>query len=198
MPAFVLSRGPSVQVMDPNPDSGLGQGVFASGEESKERIRPAVESFFSEDLWRALEHGDRLSGFQAHEPGSSRRQPEPAHDRATRARFRVDPTGAESVFRSDSRIVVARRPHDRAPAAAPAVSALYDGRVLSQQCRAFDLSLLADAPGAALFGWSDLRRRLHVFKADRRRRRRLRCRNPHRACRIVPGGGQLQSAFGER
>jgi hypothetical protein len=28
-PAFVLSRGPSVQVTDPNPDSGLGQGVFA-------------------------------------------------------------------------------------------------------------------------------------------------------------------------
>jgi Carboxypeptidase regulatory-like domain/TonB dependent receptor len=28
-PAFVLSRGPSVQVMQPNPDSGLGQGVFA-------------------------------------------------------------------------------------------------------------------------------------------------------------------------
>jgi hypothetical protein len=28
-PAFVLSSGPSVQVTDPNPDSGLGQGVFA-------------------------------------------------------------------------------------------------------------------------------------------------------------------------
>jgi len=28
-PAFVLSVGPSVQVIDPNPDSGLGQGVFA-------------------------------------------------------------------------------------------------------------------------------------------------------------------------
>src|SRR4030095_16625222 len=27
--AFVLSRGPSVPVTDPNPDSGLGQGVFA-------------------------------------------------------------------------------------------------------------------------------------------------------------------------
>jgi hypothetical protein len=26
--AFVLSRGPAVQVTDPNPDSGLGQGVF--------------------------------------------------------------------------------------------------------------------------------------------------------------------------
>ena len=26
--AFVLSGGPSVQIMDPNPDSGLGQGVF--------------------------------------------------------------------------------------------------------------------------------------------------------------------------
>jgi hypothetical protein len=28
-PAFILSRGPSVQVTAPNPDSGLGQGVFA-------------------------------------------------------------------------------------------------------------------------------------------------------------------------
>ena len=28
-PAFILSRGPSVQVTEPNPDSGLGQGVFA-------------------------------------------------------------------------------------------------------------------------------------------------------------------------
>src|SRR5215467_3253177 len=27
-PAFILSRGPSVQVTEPNPDSGLGQGVF--------------------------------------------------------------------------------------------------------------------------------------------------------------------------
>jgi Carboxypeptidase regulatory-like domain len=28
-PAFILSRGPSVAVTDPNPDSGLGQGVFS-------------------------------------------------------------------------------------------------------------------------------------------------------------------------
>jgi hypothetical protein len=28
-PAFILSRGPSVQVTEPNPDSGLGQGVFS-------------------------------------------------------------------------------------------------------------------------------------------------------------------------
>jgi hypothetical protein len=28
-PAFILSNGPSVQVTEPNPDSGLGQGVFA-------------------------------------------------------------------------------------------------------------------------------------------------------------------------
>jgi hypothetical protein len=34
-PAFVLSRGPSVQVMDPNPDSGLGQGVFAVERDQK-------------------------------------------------------------------------------------------------------------------------------------------------------------------
>ena len=28
--AFVLSRGPSVEISDPNPDSGLGQGVFST------------------------------------------------------------------------------------------------------------------------------------------------------------------------
>ena len=28
--AFVLSRGPSVEIADPNPDSGLGQGVFST------------------------------------------------------------------------------------------------------------------------------------------------------------------------
>jgi len=34
-PAFVLSQGPSVQVGDPNPDSGLGQGVFAVERDQK-------------------------------------------------------------------------------------------------------------------------------------------------------------------
>ncbi|HET9216367.1 MAG TPA: TonB-dependent receptor, partial [Terriglobia bacterium] len=33
--AFVLSNGPSVQVMDPTPDSGLGQGVFAVERDKK-------------------------------------------------------------------------------------------------------------------------------------------------------------------
>jgi hypothetical protein len=34
-PAFVLSRGPSVQVQAPNPDSGLGQGVFGVNREQR-------------------------------------------------------------------------------------------------------------------------------------------------------------------
>jgi len=34
-PAFILSRGPSVQVTDPNPDSGLGQGVFSVERDQK-------------------------------------------------------------------------------------------------------------------------------------------------------------------
>jgi hypothetical protein len=34
-PAFILSRGPSVRVQEPNPDSGLGQGVFAVEREQK-------------------------------------------------------------------------------------------------------------------------------------------------------------------
>jgi hypothetical protein len=34
-PAFVLSQGPSVRASEPNPDSGLGQGVFAVEREQK-------------------------------------------------------------------------------------------------------------------------------------------------------------------
>jgi len=34
-PAFVLSRGPSLRVSEPNPDSGLGQGVFAVERDQK-------------------------------------------------------------------------------------------------------------------------------------------------------------------
>jgi hypothetical protein len=34
-PAFVLSQGPTVQVQPPNPDSGLGQGVFGVNREQK-------------------------------------------------------------------------------------------------------------------------------------------------------------------
>ena len=34
-PAFILSRGPSIKVTEPNPDSGLGQGVFAAERDQK-------------------------------------------------------------------------------------------------------------------------------------------------------------------
>jgi hypothetical protein len=34
-PAFVLSQGPTVQVQPPNPDSGLGQGVFGVNRKQK-------------------------------------------------------------------------------------------------------------------------------------------------------------------
>ena len=34
-PAFVLSRGPSIAIVPPNPDSGLGQGVFAAQRDQK-------------------------------------------------------------------------------------------------------------------------------------------------------------------
>ena len=45
--AFVLSAGPSVPVANPNPDSGLGQGVFAVERSQRERIRATMEPFAS-------------------------------------------------------------------------------------------------------------------------------------------------------
>ena len=110
----------------------------------------------------------------------------------------VDPAGAESVFRSDSGIVVARRPDDRAAAAAAAVSRalrrsrFYRNNVGHSTYHSFQTRLERRFSGGLTFT-----RRLHIFKADRRRRRRVRCRDSYRSGRIVPGGGQLQSAPGE-
>lgn len=53
-PAFLLSNGPSVQVTDPNPISGLGQGVFASqrnnGSGYSQQRNFTVQKTFGKDL----------------------------------------------------------------------------------------------------------------------------------------------------
>jgi hypothetical protein len=53
-PAFLLSSGPSVQVTDPNPNSGLGQGVFGSqrnnGSGYSQQRNVTIQKTFGKDL----------------------------------------------------------------------------------------------------------------------------------------------------
>ncbi|MEW5978752.1 MAG: TonB-dependent receptor [Acidobacteriota bacterium] len=53
-PAFVLSTGPTVQVTEPNPDSGLGQGVFATDRQNgsgyAQQWNLSLQSTFFQDM----------------------------------------------------------------------------------------------------------------------------------------------------
>ena len=63
----------------------------------------------------------------------------------------ADRAGSESVFWSDSGIILARRPDDRAPTTSAAVSRALQPLLLSQQRRPLDLSFNSVAPGASFF-----------------------------------------------
>ncbi len=172
-PAFVLSRGPSVQVMDPNPDSGLGQGVFGVERNQKsgyaQQWNLSFQKTYGEHWSMEIGYlGSKLTNLGV--PDVNLNQLTDEQLALGSALTQQVPNPFFGEIPASSSLGGAT---DRPPAAAPALSPLYDGRPLPQQCRAFDLSLPPDPPGAALFGWSDLQRRLHVFKADRRRRRRL-------------------------
>ena len=173
-PAFVLSAGPSVQVMDPNPDSGLGQGVFAVERNQKsgyaQQWNLSFQKTFGRDWSAEVGYlGSKLTNLGVPDvnlnqltaeqlaiglsPTSLTQQvPNPYFGQIPPSSSLGGPTIARQQL---------LRPYP----------ALYNGCVLSQQRRPLDLSFLPDAPGAAFFGRPDLHRRLHLFKADRRRRR---------------------------
>ena len=55
-PAFVLSQGPTVQPQTPNPDAGLGQGVFGVQRTNGSGYAQQWNAHVAEDVWRRLEH----------------------------------------------------------------------------------------------------------------------------------------------
>ena len=61
-PAFVLSSGPTVQVTAPNPNPGLGQGVFGVDRNVGIGLFAAVEFHGAEDIRAESEPGGRVSG----------------------------------------------------------------------------------------------------------------------------------------
>ncbi len=63
-PAFLLSNGPTVQVTPPNPNSGLGQGVFGVDPQGRVRLFAAVEFHGAEDLRSRFELRGRLSRLE--------------------------------------------------------------------------------------------------------------------------------------
>ena len=142
--------------------------------------------------------GSRLSGFEADKSRRARRQPEPAHGGTTCALGRtltqqvpnplLWPDSADHR-RSDG-------PTIARAATSAAVSAFHTVALLSQQRRPLDLSFVSDRAWSADFrGGLTFTRRLHVLKADRRRRRGVRCGDSDRA---RPPTFQVADSFNDR
>ena len=149
-PAFVLSSGPSVRVTDPDPDSGLGQSVFAVERKQKSGYAQQWNLSFQKTFGGNWTTEIGYLGSKLTNLGVPDVNLQPTHCRTTGAWFDADPVGAESLLWTDSRNLVTWPADDFQAAVAATVSAFHDGRVLSQQCGSLDISLLADARGATI------------------------------------------------
>jgi hypothetical protein len=183
-PAFVLAGGPSVVITQPNPDSGLGQGVFGvdrqTGSGYAQQWNFSLERTIGKDWVVDAPRGD---GYQ----------PEPTARGHPGDGIGTHRAGDESVLRTDSGVVFARRPHARLAATAAPVPAIHYRQPVPEQHREFDVSRASGPRGEAIFGGADADGGVHVFEAHRRCVVRLRRGDSHRARGQFPGGRQLQS-----
>ena len=192
-PAFTLAQGPSVAPLPTTARRGPWAGRVHGRSRSRRGLRAAVEPR------RAARHHahalvrNRLHRLEDHAHRLARHEHQSVDRRATAARIGAPAAGAESVLRTDSRVVLDRRSDDFARAAAEAVSALHHRQLLSQQRRRLQLSRRADEARTALFVGAERARRLHALQADGRRLVGVRCDGADRAGGELPGGGQLQS-----
>jgi hypothetical protein len=74
-PAFVLSAGPTVQVTQPNPDSGLGQGVFGTDRPNGSGYAQQWNLSLQKTLFSDLEHRSWLPRARRSRVGCARREP---------------------------------------------------------------------------------------------------------------------------
>ena len=131
--AFLLSNGPTVQVTPPNPNSGLGQGVFGVDQQQRLGLFAAMELHGSKNHREGLERGSRLPGLEEYAAGHTGCEHQPA-SRAIpfHGRGAADES-SESVLRADSGLVVSRRSDDRPTAAAASLPALHQRRSVPRQ-----------------------------------------------------------------
>ena len=121
-PAFLLSSGPTVQVTAPNPNSGLGQGVFGVDRNVGSGYSQQWNFTVQKTFWQEPQPRGRLPRLEEHAPRLARIEPQPAAGRRPGAGLGADRQSAESLFRTDPRVVVARPAHHRAAAVAARLS----------------------------------------------------------------------------
>ena len=168
-PAFVLSNGPTVQVTPPNPNSGLGQGVFGVdrnvGSGYSQQWNFTVQKTFGSDLNFEIGY---LGSKNTHLglPESNLNQL-PAADLALGSALTAKVPNP--YLRTDSRLLFARAADHRATAVAARLPALHQRRAVPRQRGRFRIRSASGQAGKALLARPDLHLRLHVLEADRRR-----------------------------
>ena len=130
-PAFLLSQGPSVQVTEPNPDSGLGQGVFGidrqTGSGYAQQWNFTLQKTFGTQWTTELGYlGSKLTHLGV--PDTNLNQL-PASSLALGSQLTQQD---ESVLRANSGFVIIRGGHHRTATTAARLSAVHDGQSVSQ------------------------------------------------------------------
>ena len=197
--AFALSSGPTVQVTRPNPNSGLGQGVFGvdrnNGSGYSQQWNFTVRKTFGDD-WNVEVAYLGSKNTRLGIPDANINQL-PSQYLSLGAALLTQ--SAESVLRTDSGVVVARGRDDRPTAAAAAVPALHHRGAVPRQRRQFHLQCGRRETGKAVVARPDDQCGLHLLQADRRCVQRLLADHLHRSgSEHHRRGGCLQSPSGKR
>ena len=131
--AFMLSNGPTVQVTAPNPNSGLGQGVFGVDRNVGSGYSQQWNFTVQKTFGQRSEFRGRLSGLEEHASGPAGIEPQSIAGRGSGAGLGADGEGAESLLRADPGVVVAGAADHHAAATAARLSALHQRRAVPRQ-----------------------------------------------------------------
>ncbi len=128
--AFLLADGPSVQVTPPNPNSGLGQGVFGVDSTNGSGYSQQWNFTVQTDVRERLERGSFLPGLEEYPAGHTGCEHQPASRAVPRPGSGAADKSSESVLRTDSGLVVSRRTDDRPAASAASLPAFHQRRFI--------------------------------------------------------------------
>ena len=138
--AFALANGPTVQVTAPNPNSGLGQGVFGvdrnNGSGYSQQWNFTIQKTFGQNLNFEVGYLGSKNTRLGLPEANINQLPSQYLSLGTALLTRV----ANPYLRADSGVVVARTADDRATAIAAGVSPVHERGSVSRQCRQFQVS----------------------------------------------------------
>ena len=193
VPAFTLADGPQVAPIPLTPDAGLGQGVFAVDRDLGVGLRAAVERVGAARAHAEHRGRGRLRRVEDHPRRHPRREPESADRRAAGARAtslltRV-PNPYFGIIPRSSSLGDPTIPRAQLLKPYPEYTtvSLYRNNVGTTH-----LSRLLRQARAALLAGPLVSRQLHAVEADGRRLVGVRCVDPDRTGRELPGRRQLQ------